>query len=161
MLDYEGELTVIIGRDAKNVSESEALDYVLVYTSGNEVSARNFQLKENSGGQVCYAKSFDTFVPIGPAIISTRLIPDPQKVHYVAKVNGEVRQDIETKDMIWSVRQIIAFLSRGTTMRKGTVIMTGISDGIGWFQGKLLKDGDIVEVDIEGFSKISNKLVFS
>jgi 2-keto-4-pentenoate hydratase/2-oxohepta-3-ene-1,7-dioic acid hydratase in catechol pathway len=131
MLDYEGELTVIIGRDAKNVAESEALDYILGYTAGNDVSARNFQLREFSGGQAGHAKSFDMFGPMGPAIISTRLVPDPQKLRYVTRVNGEVRQEIKTEDMIWSVRQIIAHLSRGTTLRRGTAIMTGTSDGTG------------------------------
>jgi 2-keto-4-pentenoate hydratase/2-oxohepta-3-ene-1,7-dioic acid hydratase in catechol pathway len=159
-MDYEGELTVVIGRDAKNVSEADALDYVLGYTAGNDVSARTFQLPDNSGGQYGYAKSFDSFAPIGPAIWSPKLIPDPQKLRYVLRVNGKVRQETGTDDMIWSVRQIIAHLSRGTTLRKGTVIMTGTPAGVGFFQKKFLKDGDVVEVEIEGLGKISNKMVF-
>jgi len=159
-LDYEGELTVVIGRDAKNVSEDSALDYVLGYTAGNDVSARTFQMPENSGGQYGYAKSFDQFAPIGPAIWSTRLIPDPQKLKYTTKVNGEVRQATGTDDMIWSVRQIIAHLSRGTTLRRGTVIMTGTPEGVGFFQKKFFGDGDVVEVEIEGLGKICNKMVF-
>jgi 2-keto-4-pentenoate hydratase/2-oxohepta-3-ene-1,7-dioic acid hydratase in catechol pathway len=159
-MDYEGEFTIVMGRDAKNVSEAEALDYVLGYTIGNDISARNFQMKDASGGQYGYAKSFDFFAPIGPAIWSPRLIPDPQKLHYELRVNGEVRQKTGTDDMIWSARQIIAHLSRGTTLRKGTVIMTGTPAGVGFFQKKFLKDGDVVEVELEGLGKISNRMVF-
>lgn len=128
-LDYEGELVVVIGKDAKNVSKEQALDYVLGYTIGNDVSARNFQLPGVSGGQFCYAKSFDGFAPIGPAITTTDAIPDPQALSYVTCVNGETRQETSTNDMIWTVRQIIAHLSRGTTLRKGTIIMTGTPSG--------------------------------
>lgn len=161
-LDYEGELTVVIGKDGKNVSEADALDYVLGYTVGNDVSARNFQVKEMSGGQFCYAKSFDKFAPMGPCIVSTKLIPDPQKLHYVTKVNGEKRQETDTSDMIWSVRQIIAHLSRGTTLRKGTVIQTGTPSGVGAFMNpqNFLKNGDIVEIEIDGIGAIRNKMVF-
>lgn len=161
MMDFEGELTVIMGRDAKNISEADALDYVLGYCAGNDVSARNFQLKEASGMQFGYAKSFDKFAPIGPAIWSKKAIPDPQKLKYVTRVNGVVKQETGTDDMIWSVRQIIAHLSRGTTLRKGTVIMTGTPAGVGFFHNEFLKDGDIVEVEIEGLGKLENKMVFS
>ncbi|KAF5701111.1 fumarylacetoacetate hydrolase [Fusarium mundagurra] len=124
-LDYEGELCVVIGRDAKNVSADHALEYVLGYTSGNDVSARNFQVPDASGGQFCYAKSFDGFAPIGPAICSPDIIPDPQSLRLKTIVNGETVQETDTSDMIWSVRELIAHLSRGTTIRRGTVIMTG------------------------------------
>jgi 2-keto-4-pentenoate hydratase/2-oxohepta-3-ene-1,7-dioic acid hydratase in catechol pathway len=162
MLDYEGELTVVIGQDAKNVSAADALKYVLGYTCGNDVSARNFQLPDTSGGQFCYAKSFDGFAPIGPCIISPQLIPDPQKLRYTTKINGEVRQDTETSDMIWTVAQIIEHLSRGTTLRKGTVIMTGTPSGVGLFMEPkgFLKDGDVVEVAIDGIGALRNKMVF-
>jgi len=97
---------------------------------------------------------------VGPAILSTQLVPDPQKLQYKTFVNDELRQETDTSDMIWSVKQIIAHLSRGTTLRRGTVIMTGTPSGVGIFQGKFLKDGDIVKVDLEGFGSISNKIVF-
>lgn len=129
MLDYEGELTVLIGKDAKNVSESDALSYVLGYTIGNDVSARNFQLPDVSGGQFCYAKSFDTFAPIGPAIITTHTVPDPHALNYVTRVNREQRQATPTNDLIWTIPQIIAHLSRGTTLKAGTLIMTGTPSG--------------------------------
>jgi transcription initiation factor TFIIH subunit 2 len=184
MLDYEGELTVVIGKDAKNVSEADALSYVLGYTVGNDVSARNFQVPADvSGGQVCslssfnpippftllttvpqfcYAKSFDKFAPIGPVIVSTSLIPDPQKLHYVTKVNGDIRQETDTSDMIFPVAKIISHLSRGTTLRKGTIIQTGTPSGVGLFMEPkgFLGDGDVVEVTIDSIGSIRNKMVF-
>ncbi|OIW27062.1 hypothetical protein CONLIGDRAFT_621215 [Coniochaeta ligniaria NRRL 30616] len=162
MLDYEGEVTVVIAKDAKNVSEADALQYVLGYTAGNDVSARHFQLPDTSGGQFCYAKSFDKFAPIGPCIVAANLIPDPQKIHYVTKVNGEVRQETETSDMIYSIAKIISHLSRGTTLRKGTIIQTGTPSGVGLFMEPkgFLKNGDIVEVVVDGIGSIRNKMVF-
>lgn len=162
-LDYEGELTVIIGKDAKNVSEADALEYVLGYTSGNDVSARHFQIPANSGGQFCYAKSFDGFAPIGPCVASTSAVPDPQKLSYTTKVDGELRQETGTHDMIWSVKQLIAFLSQGTTLRKGTVIMTGTPSGVGYFMKDKdghLSDGSIVEVSIKDIGTTRNRIVF-
>jgi len=160
-LDYEGELTVIIGKDGKNIPEDKALDYVLGYTVGNDVSARNFQLPPNSGGQFCYAKTFDGFAPIGPCIVSTSVIKDPHTLEYVTKVNGKVRQQTPTSDMIWSVKQIIAHLSRGMTLRKGTAIMTGTPSGVGLFhKDGFLKDGDVVEVVVSKIGGIKNKMVF-
>lgn len=158
LLDYEGELTVVVGRDAKNVSEKSALDYVLGYTVGNDVSARNFQLPEASGGQFCYAKSFDKFAPIGHTIVSSDAIPDPQALNLITRVNGEVKQETSTCDMIWGVRQIISHLSRGTTLRKGTVIMTGTPSGVGFFRKEFLKNADIVEVELKGMAKVRNEM---
>ena len=164
MLDYEGELTVVIGKDAKNVPESEALQYVLGYTVGNDVSARNYQLPETSGGQFCYAKSFDGFAPVGPCIVSPALVADPQRLHLVTRVNGEVRQETDTSDMIFSVARIISHLSRGTTLRRGTIIQTGTPSGVGLFMepkgSGFLRDGDVVEVAIDGIGAIRNKMVF-
>ena len=161
MLDYEGELTVVISRDCKNLPTDFALeDVVLGYTAGNDMSARNFQLPALSGGQFCYAKSFDGFAPIGPAIIAPTLVPDPHALHYETRVNGEVRQKTGTNDMYWSVKQILHHLSQGTTLRAGTVVMTGTPSGVGHFQKRYLKDGDVVEVEIEGFEKLRNTVKF-
>ncbi|KAI1628320.1 hypothetical protein EDD37DRAFT_624868 [Exophiala viscosa] len=161
-LDYEGELTVIMGKDGKNIKEEDALQYVLGYTVGNDVSARNFQAREVSGGQFGYAKSFDRFAPIGPAIVSSSLIKDPQNLNYTTKLNGEQRQKTNTSDMIWKVKQIIAHLSRGTTLRKGTAIMTGTPSGVGNFMEPkgFIHDGDVVEIEVEGIGAIRNKFVF-
>lgn len=162
MLDYEGELTVVIGKTGKDISEADALSYVLGYTAGNDVSARYFQLPNTSGGQYCYAKSFDAFAPIGPVLVSPAVVPDPQKLKYRTKVNGEVRQETGTDDMVWTVAQIITHLSRGTTLRAGTIIMTGTPSGVGLFMEPkgFLKDGDVVEVEIDGIGSIANKMVF-
>ncbi|KAL1615263.1 hypothetical protein SLS56_011887 [Neofusicoccum ribis] len=160
MLDYESELAVVVERDAKDVDECDALDYVLGYAASNDISARNFQVPDASGGQYSYAKSFDCFAPVGPAIVSPRAVPNPQSLTLVTRVNGEERQRTDTDDIIWSVRQIIAHLSRGTTLRAGTVIMTGTPAGVGFFHKKFLKD-DVVEVEIEGLGTIANRMAFT
>ncbi len=160
MLDYEGELVIVIGKEGKNVEESEALDYVLGFTAGNDVSARNYQLPEVSGGQFSYAKSFDCFAPIGHTITATTQVPDPLAARITTKVNGVIKQDSNTNDLIFSVRRIISHLSRGTTLRKGTVIMTGTPSGVGYFRKEFLQDGDVVEVEIEGIGKTRNIISF-
>ncbi|KAK1719377.1 uncharacterized protein BDZ83DRAFT_585303 [Colletotrichum acutatum] len=159
-LDYEGELCVIIGRDVKNATLHNALDYVLGYAAGNDVTARNFQIPGASGGQYSYCKSFDGFAPIGPAIWSPSVIPDPHALRFRTRVNGKVVQETETSDMIWSVAQVIVHLSRGTTLRKGTVIMMGTPGGVGYSRGVFLKHGDIVAVEIDGLGRIQNEIVF-
>jgi 2-keto-4-pentenoate hydratase/2-oxohepta-3-ene-1,7-dioic acid hydratase in catechol pathway len=151
---------VIIGKDALNVPEDSALDYVLGYTAGNDVSARNFQVPEASGGQYCYAKSFDSFGPIGYVIVSAAEIPDPQALTLRTRVNGVVKQETSTGDMIFGVRKLVSHLSRGTTLRKGTVIMTGTPSGVGYFRKEFLKDGDIVEVEVEGVACVKNQIKF-
>ncbi|GLA40931.1 hypothetical protein AnigIFM63309_008770 [Aspergillus niger] len=159
-LDYEGELAVIIAQDAKNVSEEQALDYVLGYTAGNDLSARNFQLPAASGGQFCYAKSFDKFAPVGQVVVSAARVGDPQALNLVTRVNGVVKQETSTGDMIWGVRQIIAHLSRGTTLRRGTVILTGTPSGVGFFSSEFLQDGDMVEVEVEGVGMVKNRIAY-
>lgn len=149
---------MVISKDAKNVSEEDALDYVLGYTAGNDVSARNFQLPDVSGGQFCYAKSFDKFAPVGHTIVAASEIPDPHALQLRTKVNGVVKQETSTGDMIYTVRQIISHLSRGTTLRQGTLIMTGTPSGVGFFRKEFLKDGDIVEVEIEGVATTKNRI---
>jgi len=162
-LDYEGELTIVIGKDAKNVSAADASSYILGYTVGNDVSARNFQLPASvSGGQFGYAKSFDKFAPIGPCIASTSTIADPMKLKLSTKVNGKIRQETGTDDMIWTVGQVVEHLSRGSTLRAGTCIMTGTPSGVGIFMEPkgFLGDGDEVEVHVEGIGSLINKMVF-
>lgn len=160
MLDYEGELTFILSKDAKDVKEKDALDYVLGYTVGNDVSARNFIPIEISGNQMGHSKSFDTFGPVGPCIVSSKLIPDPQTLHLVTKVNGQIRQDVNTSEMVFSVAEIIAYASKNRTLKKGTAVMTGTPNGVGWFSNGLLGHGDEVEVSISEIGSISNKMVF-
>jgi 2-keto-4-pentenoate hydratase/2-oxohepta-3-ene-1,7-dioic acid hydratase in catechol pathway len=163
MLDYEGELTFVIARDTKNLpsdGDFNLEDYILGYTAGNDLSARNFQLPEASGGQFCYAKSFDGFAPIGPYIASPELVPDPQKLNYITRVNGVEQQKTGTNDMIWTVKDILRHLSQGTTLRAGTVVMTGTPSGVGYFRNEFLKDGDVVEVEIEGLMTLKNTMKF-
>ena len=125
-LDYEGELSVIIGKDVKNLKPHEdPLDYVLGYTVGNDVSARYWQWPKVSGGQHGYAKSFDNFGPIGPVIASAKAVPDPENLTLKTWVNGELRQHCRTDDLIFGIACIIRHMSQGMTLRKGTVIMTG------------------------------------
>ncbi|KAF9731888.1 fumarylacetoacetate hydrolase family protein [Paraphaeosphaeria minitans] len=163
-LDYEGELTIVIGKTGKNIAAADYADYVLGYTVGNDVSARNFQLPASvSGGQFGYAKSFDGFAPIGPCIASKEAIGgDPNKIRYWTKVNGETRQETGTDDMIWSVGQIVEHLSRGTTLQAGTCIMTGTPSGVGVFMEPkgFVKDGDEVEIYVEGIGSLVNTIKF-
>lgn len=183
-LDYEGELTIVIGKTGKNIAAADYADYVLGYTVGNDVSARNFQIPASvSGGQFGYAKSFDGFAPIGPCIASAGAIGgDPNKIRFWTKVNGEKRQETSTDDMIWTVGSIVEHLSRGTTLQAGTCIMTGTPSGVGVFMVSLtaphsqmvflltfffcqnpkgfVGDGDEVEVYVEGIGSLVNTFKF-
>ena len=123
-LDYECELVVIIGREALNVSVAEALNYVLGYAVGNDVSHREWQMKR-SGGQWGLGKGFDGWAPFGPGIVTTKIIPDPQKLQIATELNSDVVQDSGTGDMIFGVKEMVSFLSQGTTLLPGDIIFTG------------------------------------
>ena len=123
-LDYECELVVIIGRQAHNVPAARALDYVLGYAVGNDISHREWQIKRG-GGQWALGKGFDGWAPFGPGIVTTEVIKDPQKLRISTVLNGKVVQDSGTQDMIFGVREMIAFLSQGTTLLPGDLIFTG------------------------------------
>jgi 2-keto-4-pentenoate hydratase/2-oxohepta-3-ene-1,7-dioic acid hydratase in catechol pathway len=156
-VDYEGELAVVVGRTCKNVSAEDALDYVLGYTCGNDVSARDWQV-ERGGSQWSRGKSFDTFCPLGPAVALREAVPDPQALTLRTRVNGEAVQETPTADMIFSVAEIIAFLSGSTTLLPGTVILTGTPVGIGMARKppRWLQPGDTVTVEVEGVGVLSN-----
>jgi 2-keto-4-pentenoate hydratase/2-oxohepta-3-ene-1,7-dioic acid hydratase in catechol pathway len=160
----KGELCVIIGKTCKNIPLSvNPLEYVLGYTAGNDVSSRFWQLdRERSGGQHGYAKSFDKFAPIGPVLCSTTQIPDPSKLTLRTTVNGVQKQSTRLDDLIFDVSAIIRHLSRGMTLRAGTVIMTGTPSGVAAFENPpgWLKHGDIVQVEVSGIGKIENRMVF-
>jgi 2-keto-4-pentenoate hydratase/2-oxohepta-3-ene-1,7-dioic acid hydratase in catechol pathway len=160
-LDYECELVAIIGRQAHNVSEAEALDYVLGYAVGNDVSHREWQIKRG-GGQWSLGKGFDGWAPFGPGIVSRDLIKDPQNLRIGTKVNGKIVQDSTTKDMIFGVKETIAFLSKGTTLLPGDLIFTGTPQGVGMGRKPplWLKDGDVVEVSLAGIGTCTNKVEF-
>ncbi|MCH7571597.1 MAG: fumarylacetoacetate hydrolase family protein [Planctomycetes bacterium] len=155
-MDFEGELAVIIGRDCRDVSESESPDYISGYAVANDVSARWWQ-KYGSGGQYIRGKSFDTFCPLSDLVPADE-IGDPQNLHLVTKLNGEVMQDAYTADMIFPVAVLIAELSRGMTLLAGTVILTGTPGGVGAARTppRFLSDGDVVEVTIDRIGTLSN-----
>ena len=123
-LDYECELVVVIGKEARDVSEAEALDYVMGYTVGNDISHREWQLKRG-GGQWSLGKGFDGWAPFGPGIVSSAVIKDPQRLRISTKLNGKTVQHSSTSDMIFGVAKTIAFLSQGTTLLPGDLIFTG------------------------------------
>ncbi len=158
-VDYECELAVVIGRDCKNVPVEEALDYVLGYTCANDVSARDWQ-KNHGGGQWVKGKSFDTFCPLGPILVTADRIPNPQLLPIRTILNGQIRQESYTGDMIFTVAEIIAFLSGSTTLRAGTVILTGTPPGVGVAADppRFLKTGDEVVVEITGIGRLKNSV---
>lgn len=159
-VDYEAELAVVIGRDCKNATAANALDYVLGYTCANDISARDWQLK-NGGGQWCRGKTFDTFLPLGPALVLKDEIPDPHQLQLSCKVNGNVVQDWKTDDMIFKIPELIAFLSGSTTLPAGTVIITGTPHGVGMSRKPplWLKAGDTIEVEIEKIGRLCNPVI--
>jgi 2-keto-4-pentenoate hydratase/2-oxohepta-3-ene-1,7-dioic acid hydratase in catechol pathway len=155
-VDYEAELVVVIGRTAKNVSEDEALEYVLGYAIGNDVSARDCQLRLDS--QWARGKSFDTFCPLGPWI-ETELEADSLAIK--ARLNGRTVQDSFTSDMIFNVRQLVSYCSHNMTLLPGTVILTGTPQGVGFARKPplFLSAGDIIEVEIDGIGVLRNTVV--
>ncbi|KAL9031479.1 MAG: hypothetical protein Q9196_000501 [Gyalolechia fulgens] len=160
-LDYECELVAIIGKEARDVPELKALEYVMGYAVGNDVSHREWQLKRG-GGQWALGKGFDGWAPFGPGIVSSRLIKDPQALRISTKLNGKTVQESSTEDMIFSVAKTISFLSQGTTLLPGDIIFTGTPQGVG--SGKSpplwLQDGDIIEVGLEGIGSCTNKVEY-
>ena len=160
-LDYECELVAFIGKTCADVTEAKALDHVLGYAIGNDVSHREWQL-QRGGGQWSLGKGFDGWAPYGPGIVSAKIIKDPQTLNITTKVNGKVVQESNTADMIFGVAKTIAFLSQGTTLLPGDVIFTGTPQGVGMSRKPQLwlKDGDIVEVGLEGVGTCTNEVEF-
>ena len=155
-VDYEAELAVVIGRTAKNVGEEDALKHVLGYTCGNDVSARDAQMKLDK--QWARGKSCDTFCPLGPYLVQGI---DPDLLDIRCRVNGKVMQESNTGDLIFGVRQLVSYISHNKTLRPGDVIMTGTPGGVGWARKPqvFLREGDVVEVEIEGIGTLSNPVV--
>jgi 2-keto-4-pentenoate hydratase/2-oxohepta-3-ene-1,7-dioic acid hydratase in catechol pathway len=159
-VDYECELAVVIGERCRNASQADALKYVRGYTCANDVSARDWQ-KRRSGGQWCRAKSFDTFCPLGPVLVTPDEIPNPNALNIRTLVNGEVLQQSNTGDMIFDVPTLIEFLSGSTTLLPGTVILTGTPSGVGMARtpARWLQPGDVVTVEIEKIGALTNPVV--
>jgi 2-keto-4-pentenoate hydratase/2-oxohepta-3-ene-1,7-dioic acid hydratase in catechol pathway len=156
-VDYECELAVVIGRRCHNVTRSEALDYVLGYTCANDVSARDWQLKRG-GGQWCRGKTFVTFCPLGPCLVTCDEIPDPNNLSIRTILNGQTMQDWTTRDMIFDVPTLIEFLSGSTVLSPGTVILTGTPHGVGGARTPpvFLQPGDTVTIEIDGIGALTN-----
>jgi 2-keto-4-pentenoate hydratase/2-oxohepta-3-ene-1,7-dioic acid hydratase in catechol pathway len=149
---YEAELAFVIKEHCKHVLEADAYDVILGYTCMNDVSQRNIQSGDKSGW--FRGKSLDTFGPIGPQLVLSEDIPDPQNLRIQCRLNGETVQDGNTNQMIFSLRQMVAFVSRNFTLEPGDIIMTGTPAGVG-----PITHGDVVEVEIEGLGVLSNPVV--
>ena len=157
-VDYEAELAVVIGQDARNVSQADALNYVAGYMNCNDVSARDLQKED---GQWVRGKSLDTFCPFGPYLVTRDEIADPNKLAIRCLVNGQVLQDSNTDKMIFDVPYLIEYLSRSFSLFPGDVIVTGTPHGVGVFRSPRvsLHDGDEVTVEVEGLGQLTNKCV--
>ncbi len=159
-VDYECELAVVIGRECYNVSKENALDYVLGYTCANDVSARDWQIKKG-GSQWCRGKTFATFCPLGPWIVTRDEIPDPNSLSIKTILNGQIMQDWNTNDMIFDVPTLIEFLSGSTRLMPGTVILTGTPHGVGAARKPpiYLRPGDSVTIEIGSIGSLTNPVV--
>ncbi|HXR46390.1 MAG TPA: fumarylacetoacetate hydrolase family protein [Candidatus Limnocylindrales bacterium] len=156
-VDYECELAVVIGRACKNVNRERALDFVLGYTCCNDISARDWQIKRG-GGQWSRGKTFDTFSPLGPVLVTRDEILNPNSLKIRTILDGRVMQDWNTNDMIFDVPALIEFLSGSTTLLPGTVILTGTPHGVGMAQKppRWLRPGDQVSIEIEKIGVLTN-----
>lgn len=159
-LDYEAELAIVIGRRAKNVSRDEALDYVFGYTAVNDLSARDLQLRTQ---QWLLGKSCDGFCPIGPYLVTADEVGDPNRLAIQSIVNGEIRQDSNTSDMIFACDEIVSYISRHMTLEPGDVILTGTPEGVVLGlpaeRQVYLKPGDEVSICIEKIGTLTNRFV--
>lgn len=157
-LDYEVEFALVIGRDGRDIPADRAYDYIFGYTIGNDVSAREVQ---RNHGQWFKGKSMDTFCPLGPCIVPKRAYPNPQNARLMTRVNGEVRQDSNTSDMLYTIPRIIEILSTAMTLQVGDIVLTGTPSGVamGMNPPAWLKDGDVVECEIEGIGVLRNRVV--
>jgi len=157
-LDYEAELAIVIGKKGKNISVSEAEKYVFGYTAFNDVSAREIQFRDR---QWTRGKSFDTFAPIGPCITTADQIGNPSNLNIHTRVNGELRQDSSTKNMVFNVYEVIHHISRVMTLEPCDIIATGTPAGVAVFMKptpKFLSPGDLIEVEIENIGTLRNKV---
>lgn len=159
-VDYEAELGVVIGKKAYRVPQGEALNHVFGYTVVNDVSARDVQLGSDVGGQWVRGKSLDTFCPMGPSIVTGDEIPNPQNLPIRSILNGQTLQDSNTREMIFTVAQLIEFISHGTTLEPGDVIATGTPSGVGDARTPpiYMKAGDVIEIEVVGVGRLRNEV---
>jgi 2-keto-4-pentenoate hydratase/2-oxohepta-3-ene-1,7-dioic acid hydratase in catechol pathway len=159
-VDYEAELVVVVGRGGKDIPRARAYDHVAGYTVGHDVSARDWQLQK-PGKQWMAGKTFDTFAPIGPALVTADEVPDPHALGIRLRLNGQTMQDSSTSQLIFRVDEVIAYLSRIFTLEPGDLIFTGTPPGVGMARTPpvWLKPGDVVEVEIDGLGTLRNPVV--
>jgi 2-keto-4-pentenoate hydratase/2-oxohepta-3-ene-1,7-dioic acid hydratase in catechol pathway len=158
IVDYEAELVLVIGKEGKNISKDSAWDHVAGLTVGQDISDRAVQFHATPP-QFNLGKSFDTFGPIGPYLVSPDLIANKDNVHLECYINDELRQESRTDDLIFTVPDIISYISEFLTLNTGDLIFTGTPSGVGATQGKLLKDGDVITTTIKEIGTIKNKCI--
>ncbi|MFL5328355.1 MAG: fumarylacetoacetate hydrolase family protein [Gemmataceae bacterium] len=156
-VDYEAELVVVIGRTGRDIAETDAMKYVGGYTIGQDVSARDWQMR-GEAKQWIIGKTFDTFAPIGPELITVDEVPDPHSLRIQLRLNGRTMQDSNTREFIFNVPQLIAYLSQVMTLEPGDLIFTGTPPGVGFARKPpvWLQSGDIVEIEIDGLGVLRN-----
>jgi 2-keto-4-pentenoate hydratase/2-oxohepta-3-ene-1,7-dioic acid hydratase in catechol pathway len=159
-VDYEAELVIVVGKKGKNLSASTAMEHVAGYACGHDVSARDWQLKKD-GKQWMVGKTFDTFAPVGPVMVTADEAGDPHNLAIKLRLNGRTMQDSSTKQLIFGVGEILAYLSQVFTLEPGDLIFTGTPPGVGFAKKPpvFLKAGDVVEVEIEGLGVLKNACV--
>jgi acylpyruvate hydrolase len=157
-VDYEGELAFVIGRRARYVAQEDGLAYVAGYLPLNDVSARDFQMRTS---QWTIGKTFDTFAPMGPALVTADEIPDPHNLDIQVSIGNEVLQASNTRHLIFSIPQLVAYLSQVMTLEPGDVVSTGTPSGVGFARKppRFLEPGDVVQVEIEGLGTLANPVV--
>jgi 2-keto-4-pentenoate hydratase/2-oxohepta-3-ene-1,7-dioic acid hydratase in catechol pathway len=156
-VDYEAELVVVIGRGGRFIPKEHGIEHVAGYTCGHDVSARDWQLKK-PGGQWMSGKTFDTFAPCGPAIVTTDELSNPHELPIRMRVNGQTLQDSNTRELIFPVEELVAYISQVVTLEPGDLIYTGTPPGVGFARKPpvFLKPGDICEVEIGGIGTLRN-----
>ena len=156
MLDYEGELTFVIGKKCRHVPKEKANEVIAGYTIANDVSVRDWQLRVPT---FTIGKSFDTHCPFGPAIVTPDEISDPHNLDLMTEVNGEERQKSNTKNLIFNCFDLVEHLSTAFTLEPGDLVLTGTPSGVGGVEGKFLKEGDIIKISISELGYIQNKVI--
>jgi 2-keto-4-pentenoate hydratase/2-oxohepta-3-ene-1,7-dioic acid hydratase in catechol pathway len=159
-VDYEAELVIVVGKGGRNLRPEQALEHVAGYTIGHDVSARDWQLKKD-GKQWMVGKTFDTFAPLGPHLVTADEVPDPHNLGIRLRLNGQTMQDSNTRQMIFRVGDLLAYLSQVFTLQPGDLIYTGTPPGVGFARKPpvFLKGGDVVEVEIDGLGVLRNPVV--
>lgn len=162
-VDYEGEVAVVIGHGGSNIPASAAWDYVFGLTAANDVSARDVQFGRYFGGNqdVTKAKSFDTFTPLGPWIVTPDEFPDRDAISLATYVNGERRQAASTSQLLWSISEMVAFVSCFATLSPGDLILTGTPAGVGHRRGLFLREGDEVRVEVDRVGALTNRVTLA